>query len=73
MSKGTAEYALTKEDVGLRLHFIYVPVNFEGKCICYSLCIMKLMYTVNSNNVVPSFSGQEGESVSIVSQIVKRG
>ncbi|KAK4797344.1 hypothetical protein SAY86_029670 [Trapa natans] len=44
MSRGTPEYVLTKEDVGRRISFIYVPINFEG---------------------------QEGEPVSLVSQIVK--
>ncbi|KAK9056003.1 hypothetical protein SSX86_027090 [Deinandra increscens subsp. villosa] len=28
---GTAEYNLSKEDVGLRLAFVYLPVNFEGQ------------------------------------------
>ncbi|KAL3616841.1 hypothetical protein CASFOL_039235 [Castilleja foliolosa] len=41
---GTNEYTLTKEDVGHRLAFVYVPVNFEG---------------------------QEGKSMSAMSQIVK--
>ncbi|KAL8461070.1 hypothetical protein ACS0TY_032523 [Phlomoides rotata] len=27
---GTNEYSLTKEDVGRRLAFVYIPVNFEG-------------------------------------------
>lgn len=27
---GTSEYALTKEDVGRRLAFVYIPINFEG-------------------------------------------
>lgn len=44
VSTGTAEYILTKEDVGRQLVFVYMPINFGG---------------------------QEGESVSIVSQIVK--
>ncbi|KAG8385218.1 hypothetical protein BUALT_Bualt03G0019300 [Buddleja alternifolia] len=42
---GTNEYALTKEDVGRQLAFVYTPVNFEG---------------------------QEGKSISAVSQIVKQ-
>ncbi|KAG9149706.1 hypothetical protein Leryth_012432 [Lithospermum erythrorhizon] len=45
VSSGTNEYQLTKEDVGRRLAFVYIPVNFEG---------------------------QEGNSVSIVSQIIKK-
>nr|DAD37235.1 TPA_asm: hypothetical protein HUJ06_007876 [Nelumbo nucifera] len=45
VSTGTAEYALTKEDVGRRLAFVYIPINFEG---------------------------QEGESASTVTQIVKK-
>ncbi|XP_071715705.1 187-kDa microtubule-associated protein AIR9 [Rutidosis leptorrhynchoides] len=28
---GTTEYCLTKEDVGSRLAFVYLPVNFEGQ------------------------------------------
>lgn len=28
---GTTEYSLTKEDVGLRLAFVYLPVNLEGQ------------------------------------------
>ncbi|KAI3741535.1 hypothetical protein L1987_59209 [Smallanthus sonchifolius] len=28
---GTSEYNLSKEDVGLRLAFVYLPVNFEGQ------------------------------------------
>ncbi|KAI4370946.1 hypothetical protein MLD38_019233 [Melastoma candidum] len=31
VTKGTAEYTLTKEDVGCRLAFVYVPINFEGQ------------------------------------------
>lgn len=27
---GTTEYNLTKEDVGQRLAFVYIPMNFEG-------------------------------------------
>ncbi|GFP95964.1 187-kda microtubule-associated protein air9 [Phtheirospermum japonicum] len=42
---GTNEYTLTKEDIGQRLVFVYVPVNFEG---------------------------QEGKSMSAMSQIVKQ-
>lgn len=30
---GTNEYSLTKEDVGRRLAFVYIPVNFEGELI----------------------------------------
>ncbi|XP_031130029.1 187-kDa microtubule-associated protein AIR9 [Ipomoea triloba] len=45
VSTGTNEYTLMKEDVGRRLAFVYVPVNFEG---------------------------QEGKSMSIVSQIIKK-
>ncbi|XAR72534.1 hypothetical protein NMG60_11019208 [Bertholletia excelsa] len=45
VSTGTTEYTITKEDVGRRLAFVYIPVNFEG---------------------------QEGKSVSIVSDIVKQ-
>ncbi|KAL5577368.1 hypothetical protein UlMin_019067 [Ulmus minor] len=45
LSTGTSEYTLTKEDVGRRLAFVYVPINFEG---------------------------QEGESVSVVSLVVKQ-
>ncbi|XP_068657633.1 187-kDa microtubule-associated protein AIR9-like isoform X2 [Aristolochia californica] len=45
VSTGTAEYALTKEDVGRRLAFVYIPINFEG---------------------------QEGESVSTVTDVVLR-
>ncbi|CAM8932942.1 unnamed protein product [Rhodiola kirilowii] len=41
---GTAEYTLTKDDVGKQIAFVYVPINFEG---------------------------QEGVSVSVVSQAVK--
>ncbi|KAL9147547.1 hypothetical protein ABFS82_13G180100 [Erythranthe guttata] len=42
---GTNEYTLTKEDVGRRMAFVYVPVNFEG---------------------------QEGNSMSTASQIIKQ-
>ncbi|XP_043702000.1 187-kDa microtubule-associated protein AIR9 [Telopea speciosissima] len=45
VSTGTAEYTLTKEHVGRRLAFVYIPINFEG---------------------------QEGKSVSVVTQIVKK-
>ncbi|KAI4312428.1 hypothetical protein MLD38_037238 [Melastoma candidum] len=31
VTKGTAEYTLTKEDVGRRVAFAYVPINFEGQ------------------------------------------
>ncbi|KAL3522822.1 hypothetical protein ACH5RR_015656 [Cinchona calisaya] len=30
VSTGTNEYALTREDIGRRLAFVYIPVNFEG-------------------------------------------
>ena len=30
ISRGTPEYTVTKEDVGLRLMFIYTPINAEG-------------------------------------------
>ncbi|XP_064982963.1 187-kDa microtubule-associated protein AIR9-like [Musa acuminata AAA Group] len=30
-SSGTSEYTLTKEDIGRRLVFIYIPINFEGQ------------------------------------------
>ena len=30
VTSGTSEYTLTKEDVGRRLAFIYIPINFEG-------------------------------------------
>ncbi|XP_065846855.1 187-kDa microtubule-associated protein AIR9 [Euphorbia lathyris] len=45
VSMGTAEYTLTKEDVGRHMVFVYIPINFEG---------------------------QEGESVSTVSHVVKQ-
>lgn len=45
VSSGTSEYTLTMEDIGRRLSFVYVPVNFEG---------------------------HEGESVAILSKIVKK-
>ncbi|KAJ4702992.1 microtubule-associated AIR9-like protein [Melia azedarach] len=45
VSTGISEYILTKEDVGRRLAFVYIPINFEG---------------------------QEGESVSTVSPMVKK-
>ncbi|KAF7120869.1 hypothetical protein RHSIM_Rhsim13G0119900 [Rhododendron simsii] len=45
VSTGTPEYILTREDIGLRLAFVYLPINLEG---------------------------QEGESVSTISQIVKQ-
>ncbi|KAL4200686.1 hypothetical protein AMTRI_Chr02g212440 [Amborella trichopoda] len=28
---GTSEYTLTKEDIGVRLGFVYIPINFEGQ------------------------------------------
>jgi len=31
ISTGTSEYALTNEDVGGRLAFVYSPINFEGR------------------------------------------
>lgn len=30
-SSGTPEFTLTKEDVGQRLAFVYIPINFEGQ------------------------------------------
>ena len=30
VSVGATEYTLTKDDVGCRLSFIYIPINFEG-------------------------------------------
>nr|XP_010905429.1 187-kDa microtubule-associated protein AIR9 isoform X2 [Elaeis guineensis] len=31
LSSGTIEYTLTKEDVGRRLKFVYIPMNLEGQ------------------------------------------
>ncbi|KAK4254784.1 hypothetical protein QN277_010113 [Acacia crassicarpa] len=31
VSAGTSEYTLTKEDIGQRLAFVYIPINFEGQ------------------------------------------
>ncbi|KAF7842164.1 187-kDa microtubule-associated protein AIR9 [Senna tora] len=31
VSAGTSEYTLTKDDVGRRLAFVYMPINFEGQ------------------------------------------
>ncbi|CAA6657906.1 unnamed protein product [Spirodela intermedia] len=31
VSVGAAEYTLTKDDVGRRLSFVYIPINFEGQ------------------------------------------
>ncbi|CAN1812949.1 187-kDa microtubule-associated protein AIR9 [Linum perenne] len=31
VSSGTSEYTLTKEDVGHRVAFVYIPTNFEGQ------------------------------------------
>ncbi|KAF9588966.1 hypothetical protein IFM89_017645 [Coptis chinensis] len=45
VSTGTADYTITKDDVGCRLVFVYIPINFEG---------------------------HEGESASVVSQVVRR-
>jgi hypothetical protein len=33
ISTGTSEYALTNEDVGRCLAFVYSPINFEGRSI----------------------------------------
>lgn len=30
-SSGSTEYILTKKDVGRRLRFVYIPINFEGQ------------------------------------------
>ncbi|XP_031505223.1 187-kDa microtubule-associated protein AIR9 isoform X2 [Nymphaea colorata] len=45
VSTGTVEYSLSKKDIGLRLMFVYIPINFEG---------------------------QEGESASAVTDVVKQ-
>lgn len=34
---GTTEYTLTKEDVGRRIAFVYIPINFEGQNISLKL------------------------------------
>ncbi|XP_042465469.1 187-kDa microtubule-associated protein AIR9 isoform X3 [Zingiber officinale] len=44
-SSGTNEYIVTKEDIGRRLLFVYIPINFEG---------------------------QEGTSVSSITEVVKQ-
>ncbi|KAH7661175.1 Leucine rich repeat proteins some proteins containing F-box protein [Dioscorea alata] len=44
-SSGSMEYTLTKEDVGRRMAFVYIPINLEG---------------------------QEGESVSVTTDVVKK-
>lgn len=30
VSTGTYEYTFTKQDIGRRLVFVYIPINFEG-------------------------------------------
>ena len=38
VSTGTSEFNLTKEDVGRRLAFVYIPTNFEGLSIAFVCC-----------------------------------
>lgn len=42
---GAAEYVLSKDDVGKRLAFAYIPINFEGKVfpLSFLLCIIDLL------------------------------
>lgn len=52
---GTNEYSLTKEDVGRRLAFVYIPVNFEGKLI-YILQSLSLLHCRWETYNLPSVS-----------------
>lgn len=37
-SREAAEYALSKDDVGSCMMFIYTPVNIEGSVQTYMIC-----------------------------------
>ncbi|KAF8413517.1 hypothetical protein HHK36_001507 [Tetracentron sinense] len=43
VSTRTAEYSLTKEDVGRRLAFVYTPINFEGQEGEYASIVTKIV------------------------------
>ncbi|TKY72978.1 187-kDa microtubule-associated protein AIR9 [Spatholobus suberectus] len=49
VSAGTSEYALTKEDVGCCLSFVYIPINFEGLPSRLDQCIFSKYFTPKSN------------------------
>lgn len=85
---GTTEYTLTKEDVGRRLAFVYIPMNFEGQYISlklvdkilvihnYNLLKMSLVFLImhlKLIDVYSYFTGQEGKPLTTTSQVVKQG
>lgn len=74
---GAAEYVLSKDDVGKRLAFAYIPINFEGKLpLSFLLCKIDLLrYIISSHRTQIDCckTGQEGESRSVVSEVVKQG
>lgn len=43
---GTDEYTLTKEDIGQRLTFVYVPVNFEGKFFHHASVLLLFFFSL---------------------------
>lgn len=47
VSTGTSEFTLTKEDVGRRLAFVYIPTNFEGLSIAL-LCCGSVLYILTA-------------------------
>lgn len=47
VSTGTSEFTLTKEDVGRRLAFVYIPTNFEGLSIAL-LCCGSFLYILTA-------------------------
>lgn len=79
VTSGTSEYTLAKEDVGRRLAFIYIPINFEGMSASLLFEVFSLLFTIKQlvHRMVTwwysHISGQEGESVSIVSGTVRQG
>jgi len=49
ISTGTSEYALTNEDVGRCLAFVYSPINFEGRSI--ALFVVEIIRNMFSHHL----------------------
>ncbi|KAI6706023.1 hypothetical protein NL676_008985, partial [Syzygium grande] len=58
VSRGTSEYTLTKEDVGRRLNFVYIPINFEGQegeSVSVLSSKVKRVHIYDSNSLTDDF------------------
>lgn len=72
---GASDYTLTREDVGSRVVFTYIPVNFEGLLSVYRSITDGLMFKRKwcFFLISVSITGKEGESASVFSDMIRQG